>query len=173
MRARPTVDHYAVGLYRVSTAEQGQSGLGLRRSRPVRGLSRRPRAGRRWPSTRTSPAARTTGIQASRRLSRVAANSGRCWWPHGLIRSPAGRTRFAVVGRRPLGPHGRHAGCGRPDDAGVRRDGAEGARVDQPADPGGLAAAKARGTVLGGDRGYRPSAGPDASVAASARRDEA
>ena len=29
MRARPTVNRYAVGLYRVSTAEQGQSGLGL------------------------------------------------------------------------------------------------------------------------------------------------
>ncbi len=29
MRARPTVTRYAVGLYRVSTAEQGQSGLGL------------------------------------------------------------------------------------------------------------------------------------------------
>ena len=36
-----------------------------------------------------------------------------------------------------------------------------------------LAAAKARGTVLGGDRGYRPSSGPDAHAATSARRDEA
>ncbi len=36
-----------------------------------------------------------------------------------------------------------------------------------------LAAAKARGTVLGGDRGYRPAAAPDASAAASARRLEA
>ena len=32
-----------------------------------------------------------------------------------------------------------------------------------------LAAAKARGTVLGGDRGYRPAAGPDAGAAALAR----
>ena len=32
-----------------------------------------------------------------------------------------------------------------------------------------LAAAKARGTVLGGDRGYRPSAGPDSGAAALAR----
>ena len=32
-----------------------------------------------------------------------------------------------------------------------------------------LAAAKARGRVLGGDRGYRPVAGPDAALAASAR----
>jgi DNA invertase Pin-like site-specific DNA recombinase len=34
-----------------------------------------------------------------------------------------------------------------------------------------LAAAKARGAVLGGDRGYRPVAGPDAAAAARARRD--
>lgn len=33
-----------------------------------------------------------------------------------------------------------------------------------------LAAAKARGRVLGGHRGYRPRAGPDASAAAQARR---
>lgn len=33
-----------------------------------------------------------------------------------------------------------------------------------------LAAAKARGKVLGGDRGYRPAAGPDAAAAAQARR---
>ena len=33
-----------------------------------------------------------------------------------------------------------------------------------------LTAAKARGAVLGGDRGYRPDAGPDAEAAALARR---
>jgi DNA invertase Pin-like site-specific DNA recombinase len=33
-----------------------------------------------------------------------------------------------------------------------------------------LAAAKVRGARLGGDRGYRPAAGPDASAAAVARR---
>jgi DNA invertase Pin-like site-specific DNA recombinase len=33
-----------------------------------------------------------------------------------------------------------------------------------------LAAAKARGTALGGDRGYRPAKGPDATSAAQARR---
>src|SRR3954449_10390617 len=36
-----------------------------------------------------------------------------------------------------------------------------------------LAAAKARGAVLGGHRGYRPSAGPCAAGAASAREDAA
>ncbi len=36
-----------------------------------------------------------------------------------------------------------------------------------------LAAAKARGKVLGGDRGYRPVAGPDATTAALARREAA
>jgi len=36
-----------------------------------------------------------------------------------------------------------------------------------------LAAAKARGTVLGGDRGYRPPAGPDAAAAARVRREGA
>jgi DNA invertase Pin-like site-specific DNA recombinase len=36
-----------------------------------------------------------------------------------------------------------------------------------------LAAAKARGTVLGGDRGYRPTRRPDAAAAAQARRLEA
>lgn len=33
-----------------------------------------------------------------------------------------------------------------------------------------LTAAKARGTVLGGDRGYRPAVGPDSAAAAQARR---
>jgi len=33
-----------------------------------------------------------------------------------------------------------------------------------------LRAAKARGAVLGGDRGYRPSCGPDAARAAATRR---
>jgi len=33
-----------------------------------------------------------------------------------------------------------------------------------------LAAAKARGAVLGGDRGYRPVAGPDAAAVARVRR---
>ena len=32
-----------------------------------------------------------------------------------------------------------------------------------------LAAAKARGKVLGGDRGYRPAVGPSAAAAATAR----
>jgi DNA invertase Pin-like site-specific DNA recombinase len=36
-----------------------------------------------------------------------------------------------------------------------------------------LAAAKARGTVLGGDRGYRPAVGPDAAAAARVRREGA
>lgn len=36
-----------------------------------------------------------------------------------------------------------------------------------------LAAAKARGTALGGDRGHRPTMGPDAAVAALARREAA
>ena len=36
-----------------------------------------------------------------------------------------------------------------------------------------LAAAKARGKALGGDRGYRPSSGPDAAAAAQVRRQAA
>jgi DNA invertase Pin-like site-specific DNA recombinase len=36
-----------------------------------------------------------------------------------------------------------------------------------------LAAAKARGRLLGGDRGYRPAAGPNAAAAALARREAA
>ena len=36
-----------------------------------------------------------------------------------------------------------------------------------------LAAARARGVVLGGDRGWRPSVGPDATAAAQARRHSA
>ena len=36
-----------------------------------------------------------------------------------------------------------------------------------------LAAAKARGKRLGGDRGYRPAMGPDAAAAADARREAA
>ena len=36
-----------------------------------------------------------------------------------------------------------------------------------------LAAARARGKALGGDRGYRPSCGPDAALAAVVRQEEA
>jgi len=36
-----------------------------------------------------------------------------------------------------------------------------------------LAAAKARGAVLGGDRGYRPQGGPDVAAATRARRERA
>ncbi len=36
-----------------------------------------------------------------------------------------------------------------------------------------LVAAKARGRVLGGDRGYRPAAGPDAAAAVQARHEAA
>lgn len=36
-----------------------------------------------------------------------------------------------------------------------------------------LAVAKARGTILGGDRGYRPSAGPDGAAAARVRQEGA
>jgi DNA invertase Pin-like site-specific DNA recombinase len=36
-----------------------------------------------------------------------------------------------------------------------------------------LAAAKARGARLGGDRGYRPTSGPDSHAAAAARREAA
>jgi len=36
-----------------------------------------------------------------------------------------------------------------------------------------LAAAKARGRILGGDRGYRPDTGPDAAAGAQARREAA
>ena len=104
MRTRPAPPRYAVGLYRVSTAEQGQSGLGLEAQ------------------------------QASVRAFATAQG-----WT--LV------AEFSDV--------------------------ASGKDDNRPGFQAALGAAKARGAVLGGDRGYRPSAGPCAAAAATARGDAA
>jgi hypothetical protein len=70
----------------------------------------------------------------------------------------------------PLDPRGRHAGFRRSDDAGLRRHGAEGARTHQRAYEGGVGSVQGGWCPPGGDRGYRPTAGPDSGAATVARR---
>ena len=69
-----------------------------------------------------------------------------------------------------LGPGGRHARRRRSDDADLRGHAAEGRELIGERTRAALAAAKARGAVLGGGRGHRPAAGPDSGAAALARR---
>ena len=106
MRARITLPRYAIGLYWMSTVEQGQSGLGLEAQQASVRLSSSERAGRWWRSTPTSPAARTTGGRASRRHRSAADSSVRCWSPLASTGSPGGRTPTLVAGERRLNPRG-------------------------------------------------------------------
>ena len=71
-------ERYAVALYRVSTAEQGHSGLDWRSSKLLSGPSWRRKGGRWLQSFRTSPAAKMTIAQVSRRLSPGAASLAQC-----------------------------------------------------------------------------------------------
>lgn len=59
------------------------------------------------------------------------------------------------AGRRNLDPGRRHAGSGRPDDAGLCCEGEEGAGADFGADRAALAAARARAVLGGTDGGGR------------------
>ncbi len=93
MRARPVATRYAVGLYRVSTAEQGQSGLGLEAQQAsVRAFA----AAQGWTLVAEHSdiaSGKNDRRRGFRRLWRGVANSGRCWWLRGSTVSRAGRTR--------------------------------------------------------------------------------
>jgi DNA invertase Pin-like site-specific DNA recombinase len=165
---------YAVGLYRVSTAEQGQSGLGLEAQQAsVRAFV----ASQGWVlvSEHSDIASgkddRRPGFQAAllkcRQLGAV------------LVAARLDRiTRRAHTLSQLLedGVSIRAADMPGADDLMMRIYAAMAQKERElisARTKAALAAAKARGTVLGGDRGYRPARGPDAASAAMARRLEA
>jgi DNA invertase Pin-like site-specific DNA recombinase len=173
MRASST-PRYAVGLYRVSTAEQGQSGLGLESQQAsVRAFVESQ--GWTLVSEHSDIASgkddRRPGFQAAllkcRQLGAV------------LVAARLDRiTRRAHTLSQLLedGVSVRAADMPGADDLMMRIYAAMAQKERElisARTKAALAAAKARGVVLGGDRGYRPSRGPDASIAVQVRRQEA
>jgi DNA invertase Pin-like site-specific DNA recombinase len=171
---RATGTRYAVGLYRVSTAEQGQSGLGLEAQQAsVRAFV----ASQGWTlvTEHTDIASgkddRRPGFQAAllkcRQLGAV------------LVAARLDRiTRRAHTLSQLLedGVSIRAADMPGADDLMMRIYAAMAQKERElisARTKAALAAAKARGTVLGGDKGHRPSKGPDSAMAAQARRLEA
>ena len=171
---RAATQRYAVGLYRVSTAEQGQSGLGLEAQQAgVRAFV----ASQGWTliSEHTDIASgkddRRPGFQAAllkcRQLGAV------------LVAARLDRiTRRAHTLSQLLeaGVSIRAADMPGADDLMMRIYAAMAQKERElisARTKAALAAAKARGTVLGGDRGYRPAGGPYAAAASQARRLEA
>jgi DNA invertase Pin-like site-specific DNA recombinase len=168
--ARSTGPRYAVGLYRVSTAEQGHSGLGLEAQQTsVRAFA----AAQGWTlvaehsDIASGKDDRRPGFQAAlarcRQLGAV------------LVAARLDRiTRRAHTLSQLLeeGYAIRAADMPGADDLMIRIYAAVAQKERELISErtrAALAAAKARGAVLGGDRGYRPSAGPDMAAAALAR----
>ena len=164
----------AVGLYRVSTAEQGQSGLGLEAQQAsVRAFV----ASHGWTlvaehsDIASGKDDRRPGFQAAllkcRQLGAV------------LVAARLDRiTRRAHTLSQLLedGTAIRAADMPGADELMLRIYAAMAQKERELISErtrAALAAAKARGTVLGGDRGHRPIAGPDATAAALARRETA
>jgi DNA invertase Pin-like site-specific DNA recombinase len=167
---RPT-ERYAVGLYRVSTAEQGQSGLGLEAQQAsVRAFA----ASQGWTlvaefsDIASGKDDRRPGFQAAllrcRQLGAVLAAAR-------LDRI----TRRAHTLSQLLedGYSIRAADMPGADDLMMRVYAAMAQKERElisDRTKAALAAAKARGARLGGDRGHRPTAGPDSQAASVARR---
>lgn len=169
-----THPRHAVALYRVSTAEQGQSGLGLEAQQAaVRAFI----AAQGWTligefsDIASGKDDRRPGFQAALARCRqlgallVAARLDRI-------------TRRAHTLSQLLedGVSIRAADMPGADDLMMRIYAAMAQKERElisARTKAALAAAKARGTVLGGDRGYRPSSGPDAAAAARVRREGA
>ena len=173
MRSGSTT-RYAVGLYRVSTAEQGHSGLGLEAQQAsVRAFV----AAQGWTLVveHTDIASgkddRRAGFQAAllrcRQLGAI------------LVAARLDRiTRRAHTLSQLLedGVSIRAADMPGADDLMMRIYAAMAQKERELISErtrAALAAAKARGRALGGDRGYRPSQGPDAAAAALARSQRA
>jgi DNA invertase Pin-like site-specific DNA recombinase len=172
MRAtQHSASRLAIGLYRVSTAEQGQSGLGLEAQQAsVRGFV----AGQGWTlvaefsDIATGKDDRRPGFQAAlarcRQLGAV------------LVAARLDRiTRRAHTLSQLLedGVSIRAADMPGADELMLRIYAAMAQKERELISErtrAALAAAKARGKALGGDRGYRPAAGPDSAAAALARR---
>lgn len=169
-----TTRRYAVGLYRVSTAEQGNSGLGLEAQQAsVRAFV----ATQGWSlvaehsDIASGKDDRRPGFQAAltrcRQLGAV------------LVAARLDRiTRRAHTLSQLLedGYSIRAADMPGADDLMMRIYAAMAQKERElisERTKAALAAARARGKALGGDRGYRPSAGPDARAAALARQQRA
>ena len=125
-------------MHRVSTAEQGQSGLGLETQRAsVQAFA----ASQGWmlvaeyEDVASGKDDRRPGFRGSTDPL-PAARRGAGGGAAGSDHSPSAHT-VAAAGGRCFDPGGRHARRGRPDDAGLRGDGAEGAVADQRANPSG------------------------------------
>jgi DNA invertase Pin-like site-specific DNA recombinase len=171
MRLGANTPRLAVGLIRVSTAEQGQSGLGLEAQQAtIRAFV----AAQGWTMVAeysdiaSGKDDRRPGFQAAltrcRQLGAV------------LVAARLDRiTRRAHTLSQLLedGVSIRAADMPGADDLMLRIYAAMAQKERELISErtrAALAAAKARGKALGGDRGYQPAAGPDAAVAAQARR---
>lgn len=163
-------ERYAVGLYRVSTAEQGQSGLGLEAQQAsVRAFV----AAQGWTvvaefsDVASGKDDRRSGFQAAllkcHQLGAV------------LVAARLDRiTRRAHTLSQLLedGVSIRAADMPGADDLMMRIYAAMAQKERElisARTKAALAAAKARGAILGGDRGWRPTGGPDAARASQAR----
>jgi DNA invertase Pin-like site-specific DNA recombinase len=166
-----TQPHYAIGLYRVSTAEQGQSGLGIEAQQAtVRSFV----GGQGW--TLVAEFSDIASGKEDRRPGFQAALSRCRQLGAVLVAARLDRiTRRAHTLSQLLedGYSIRAADMPGADDLMMRIYAAMAQKERELISErtrAALAAAKARGKALGGDRGYRPSGGPDATVAATVRR---
>jgi DNA invertase Pin-like site-specific DNA recombinase len=162
---------HAVGIYRVSTAEQGQSGLGLDAQRAaVRAFA----AAQGW--TLVAEFSDVASGKDDRRPGFRAALA-RCRQLGAVLAA----ARLDRITRRAHtlsqlleeGYSVRAADMPGADDLMMRIYAAMAQKEREligERTRAALAAAKARGVRLGGDRGYRPVAGPDSGAAAQARR---
>src|SRR4051794_15399394 len=162
---------YAVGLYRVSTAEQGNSGLGMEAQQAsVRAFV----AAQGW-----TLVAEFSDIASGKDDRRPGFQSAlaRCRQLGAVLAA----ARLDRVTRRAHtlsqlledGYSIRAADMPGADDLMLRIYAAMAQKERElisERTKAALAAARARGKALGGDRGYRPTCGPDASKAAKARR---
>ncbi len=168
---RSSRPRHAVGLYRVSTAEQGHSGLGLEAQQAaVRAFV----ASQGWTlvaehsDIASGKDDRRPGFQAALARCRqlgavlVAARLDRIT-----------RRAHTLSGLLEEGYAIRAADMPGADDLMMRIYAAMAQKERELISErtrAALAAAKVRGAKLGGDRGYRPLTGPDAAAAAAARR---
>ena len=165
---------HAVGLYRVSTTEQGQSGLGLEAQRAsVRAFA----DAQGW-----TLAAEFSDVASGKddRRPGFRAALARCRQLGAvLVAARLDRiTRRAHTLSQLLeeGCSVRAADLPGADDLMMRIYAAMAQKEREligERTRAALAAAKARGRVLGGDRGYRPTQGPDTVAASEARREAA
>ena len=171
---RSGVERYAVALYRVSTAEQGHSGLGLEAQRTgVRAFV----TAQGW--TLVAEFSDVASGKDDHRPGFQAALS-RCRQLGAVLVAarPDRITRRAHTLSQLLedGYSIRAADMPGADDLMMRIYAAMAQKERELISDrtrAALSAAKARGTALGGDRGHRPTMGPDAAVAALARREAA